>query len=107
MDERQSNLASLGSDSAVEVTTFEKGAGAHVDENAQSFYSKKSPSGKYFLFAANPRESLRKQRRSGIKLAKLALHGCLRGEWHVRVCDATGCLRQKEEWLSRPGKAQT
>jgi hypothetical protein len=40
----------LGSDPAVEVTTFEKGAGAHEDENAQSFYSKKSLSGKLFLF---------------------------------------------------------
>ena len=52
MGERQSNLASLGSDSAVEVTTFEKRAGAHVDENAQSFYSKESLSGKHFLFVA-------------------------------------------------------
>ena len=50
MGERQSNLASLGSDSAVEVTTFEKVAGAHEDENAQSFYSKKSLYGKHFLF---------------------------------------------------------
>ncbi len=46
---------SLGSDPVVvEVTTFEKGAGAHVDENAQSFYSKKSLSGKHFLFVQKP-----------------------------------------------------
>jgi hypothetical protein len=41
---------SLVSNPVVEVTTFEKGAGAHVDENAQSFYSKKSLFGKHFLF---------------------------------------------------------
>jgi hypothetical protein len=39
----------LGSDPAVEATTFEKCAGAHEDENALPFYSKKSLSGKPFL----------------------------------------------------------
>jgi hypothetical protein len=42
---------SLGSDPAVEVTTFEKGAGTNVDENAQPFYSKNSLFGKLFLFS--------------------------------------------------------
>ncbi len=45
---------SLESNPVVEVTTFEKRAGAHVDENAQSFYSKKSLSGKHFLFVVKP-----------------------------------------------------
>jgi hypothetical protein len=33
----------LGSDPAVEVTTFEKGAGAHVDENCSALLLQKVP----------------------------------------------------------------